>query len=121
MLGGCLNRYADMSSDLRLVLTTCGNSDIAQRLADALVEERLAACVNVLPGISSTYRWMGKIERDDEVLLMIKTAKTELAAIEATIKSVSGYELPELLAVEISEGAADYLAWIAASVGKELT
>ena len=109
-----------MSSDLRLVLTTCANRDVADRLAMALVEERLAACVNVLPGVSSTYRWMGKIEHDDEVLLMIKTAKTELAAIEMTIKTVSGYELPELVAVEITGGASDYLAWVAAAVGEKV-
>ena len=110
-----------MSSDLRLALTTCASRDVADRLAVALVDQRLAACVNVLPGINSTYRWMGKIECDDEVLLIIKTAETELAEIEATIKSVSGYELPELVAVEITGGASDYLAWVAASVGRELT
>lgn len=120
MLGGCLKRYVEMSSDLRLVLTTCGNREIADRLAEELVDRRLAACVNVLPGVSSTYRWMGKIERDDEVLLMIKTAKTELAAIESTIKSVSGYELPELVAVEITDGATNYLSWVASCVGKEM-
>jgi periplasmic divalent cation tolerance protein len=109
-----------MSSDLRLVLTTCGNREIADRLAEVLVERRLAACVNVLPGVSSTYRWMGKIERDDEVLLMIKTATTELGAIEATIKNVSGYELPEPIAVEITDGALNYLSWVAACVGKEV-
>lgn len=120
MLKGCLARYFEMSSDLRLVLTTCGNREIADRLAMELVDRRLAACVNVLPGVSSTYRWMGKIERDDEVLLVIKTAKTELAAIETTIKSVSGYELPELIAVEITDGAMNYLSWVATSVGKEV-
>jgi periplasmic divalent cation tolerance protein len=120
MLGGWISRYVDMSSDLRLVLTTCGSRDIADRLALELVNRRLAACVNVLPGVSSTYRWMGKIERDDEVLLMIKTARTELAAIETAIKQVSGYELPELIAVEITDGAMKYLSWVAASVGKEV-
>lgn len=108
-----------MGSDLRLVLTTCSGRDVADRIASALVDQRLAACVNVLPGVSSTYRWMGKIEQDDEVLLMIKTANTELAGIEKTIKNISGYELPELVAVEISGGASDYLAWVAASVGEE--
>ncbi len=109
-----------MDSDLRLVLTTCGSRDVADRIANALVDQRLAACVNVLPGVSSTYRWMGKIERDDEVLLMIKTAQSELAAIEIAIKNCSGYELPELVAVEISGGAADYLTWVAASIGEEV-
>jgi periplasmic divalent cation tolerance protein len=120
MLGGWILGNGGMSSDLRLVLTTCASRDVADRLAMALVDRRLAACVNVIPGVSSTYRWLGKIERDDEVLLMIKTAETELAAIETTIKQVSGYELPELIAVEISSGASDYLAWVAAAVGEHL-
>jgi periplasmic divalent cation tolerance protein len=107
-----------MESDLRLVLTTCAERSVAERLAGALVERRLAACVNVLPQVHSTYRWLGKIERDDEVLVFIKTARQEMAGIEATIREISGYELPELLAVEISGGSADYLAWVAASIGE---
>ena len=106
-----------MISDLRLVLTTCRDREVADRLAGALVERRLAACVNVLPQVSSTYRWMGRIERDDEVLVMIKTAETELETMEATIREISGYELPELIAVDISGGSAAYLAWVAESIG----
>jgi len=109
-----------MGSDLRLLLTTCASREVANQLAVSLVEQRHAACVNVLPGVSSIYRWMGKIESENEVLLLIKTATTELAAIESTIKIHSGYELPELIAIEISDGASDYLAWVAASVGKEV-
>ena len=105
-------------SDLRLCLTTCGSRDVADRLARALVERRLAACVNVLPEISSTYRWMGKIETDSEVLVLIKTATQELAAVESTIRELSGYELPELIAVEIADGAPEYLQWVAASIGE---
>jgi periplasmic divalent cation tolerance protein len=100
-------------------MTTCGNREVADRIAAALVEERLAACVNVLPGVSSTYRWMGRVETDDEVLMLIKTATTELSAIEGVIRTLSGYELPELVAVEIAGGAADYLDWVAGSIGAE--
>jgi periplasmic divalent cation tolerance protein len=107
-----------LSSDLRLVLTTCGSREVADRIAAVLVEERLAACVNVLPGITSTYRWQEKIETDDEVLMLIKTAKPELSAIEATIRTLSGYELPELIAVEIAGGSADYLRWVETSIGE---
>jgi periplasmic divalent cation tolerance protein len=106
-----------MRSDLRLVLTTCGNREVADRLAFALVERRLAACVNVLPAVSSIYRWMGKIERGNEVLLVIKSAQTQLAAIESTIRTISGYELPELVAMEITDGSADYLAWLVDAIG----
>jgi periplasmic divalent cation tolerance protein len=117
MLGGWYSGKAGMGGDLRLVLTTCGSREIADRLALALVEQRLAACVNVIPGVRSSYRWAGKIEQADEFILMIKTAGKQLAAIETTIRAVSGYELPELVAVEIAGGSADYLDWVAASIG----
>ena len=102
-----------MSREFRLVLTTCGSREVADRLADVLVERRQAACVNVLPGVSSVYRWQGKIERDQEVLLFIKSTSNQLSAIEQTIREISGYELPELVAVDIADGSADYLAWVA--------
>lgn len=107
-----------MSPDHSLVMTTCGTRDVADRLARALVERRLAACVNVVPAVSSTYRWQGKIERDDEVLLLIKTVHTQLAAIEHTINAIAGYELPELVAVDIAGGSSAYLDWVAASTGE---
>jgi len=105
-----------MGSDLRLVLTTCGNREVADRLAVTLVERRAAACVNVLPAVHSTYRWQGKVEQNEEVLLLIKTVQGQLAIIESTIRAVSGYELPEMIAVEITGGAADYLGWVADSL-----
>lgn len=110
-----------MRADLRLVLTTCESPQVADRIATALIERRLAACVNVLPGVRSTYRWLGKIERDSEVLLLIKTAESELAALESAIKTIANYELPELVAVDITGGAGDYLAWVAASIGEPST
>lgn len=116
MLGGCISGKAVMGGDLKLVLTTCGSREIADRLALALVEQRLAACVNVIPDVRSTYRWAGRIETAEEFILMIKTATEKLAAIEATIRAVSGYELPELVAVELAGGSADYLGWVAASL-----
>ena len=106
-----------MGGDLKLVLTTCGSREIADRLALTLVEQRLAACVNVLPGVRSTFRWAGRIEQADEIVLMIKTAGSRLAEIEATIRAISGYELPELVAVEMAGGSAAYLDWVAASIG----
>lgn len=106
-------------SELRLVLTTCGDRELAERLAETLVDRRLAACVNIVTGVSSTYRWLGKIERDEEVLVLIKTAAAQMAAIETTIKSLSGYDLPEVVALDITGGAEDYLAWVAASLGEE--
>ena len=92
---------------------TCPDTDTAQRIADALVEERLAACVNVLPGVRSVYRWKGAIECSDEVLLLVKTVAAQLEALSARIAALHPYELPEVIAVEASGGLGAYLDWVA--------
>ena len=93
---------------------TCPDLAGAERLAEALVGERLAACVNVLPGVRSVYRWQGTVERADEVLLLIKTTRERLDALAARVRALHPYELPELLAVEAAGGLPDYLDWVAA-------
>ena len=95
-----------------LCLTTCPDLDTAQRIADALVEERLAACVNLLPGMQSTYRWQGKVEHAAEVLLLAKTTRVRMPALQERIVALHPYELPEVLAVEAG-GLPAYLQWIA--------
>jgi periplasmic divalent cation tolerance protein len=95
-----------------LCLSTCPDAATAQRIADALVGERLAACVSLLPGVRSTYRWQGAIEHSDEVLLLIKTAAEGLPALQARLVALHPHELPELLAVEAG-GLPAYLDWIA--------
>jgi periplasmic divalent cation tolerance protein len=107
-----------VTSRALLVLTTCGNAEEAQRLAAELVETKLAACVNTVGPIASTYRWQGQVERAQESLLLIKTTETRLAAVERIIRERSSYELPEVLALAIESGSADYLAWLAAAVGE---
>lgn len=92
---------------------TCPDTETAQRIADVLVEERLAACVHVLPGLRSVYRWQGAIERADEVLLVIKTVRERLEPLTARVACLHPYELPELVAVEIAGGLAAYLDWVA--------
>lgn len=92
----------------------CPDSDSAKRIAGTLVEERLAACVNILPGMVSVYRWEGMLQRADEVLLMIKTCGTRLEALTARVNELHPYELPEVIAVEVATGLPAYLAWIAA-------
>jgi periplasmic divalent cation tolerance protein len=95
-------------------LCTCPDAASARRIADALVEARLAACVNVLPGITSVYRWQGKVEQADEVLLVAKTVRARLDALTRQVQALHPYELPEVVAVEISGGLPAYLDWIAA-------
>ena len=94
-------------------LCTCPDAATAARIAAALVEERLAACVNVLPGVESVYRWQGRVERASEVLLLIKSTRERLPALTARVVELHPYELPELVAVDIAGGLPGYLAWIA--------
>jgi periplasmic divalent cation tolerance protein len=96
----------------QLVLTTVPDAETAERLARTLVEERLAACVNVLPPMRSVYRWKGQIESANEQLLVIKTRKADYAAVEARIRALHPYELPEVIAVPVLAGLPAYLAWL---------
>ena len=95
-----------------LCFCTCPDLESAQRIADMLVEERLAACASVLPGLRSVYRWQGAIERADEVLLLIKTTRERIEPLTARVASLHPYELPEVVAVEVAGGLAAYLDWV---------
>ena len=99
-----------------LVLCTCPSQQEADAVATALLGERLAACVNQLPGIRSLYRWKGRITRDDEVLLLIKTSADLLASLEKMIKTLHPYTVPEIIAVPVIAGSAEYLGWIEESI-----
>lgn len=96
-----------------LCYCTCPDADTAGRIASALVEERLAACVNILPGMRSIYRWQGQVETADEVLLLIKTSAEAYPALQDRLRDLHPYELPELLAVEPALGLPGYLQWLA--------
>lgn len=97
----------------QLVLTTCPHRRAAQRLARTLVEERLAACVNIVPIVQSVYRWRGRIESAPEFLLVIKSLKRVYARLEKRLRALHPYELPEVIAVPITSGSRPYLAWLA--------
>ncbi|MBS0381831.1 MAG: divalent-cation tolerance protein CutA [Proteobacteria bacterium] len=97
-----------------LCLSTCPDAETATRIARALVEERLAACVNRVPGIASTYRWQGAVLEDAEVLLLIKTTRERFEALRARLIELHPYEVPELIALDIAAGNPAYLQWIAA-------
>lgn len=99
--------------DTLLCLTTCPDPDSAERLAEALVAEHLAACVNLIPGLRSIYRWQDAIQRDAEVLLLIKTTRARYPALQARLPQLHPYELPELVAVEAADGLPAYLRWVA--------
>lgn len=98
---------------------TCPDADTAERIATALVDERLAACVNILPGVRSVYRWQDAIERADEVLLLAKTMPDCFERLRARLLELHPYELPELLAVETDHAHPDYLLWVAAQTRRK--
>jgi periplasmic divalent cation tolerance protein len=102
--------------DFQIVLTTCGDREIAERIAHRLVEQRLAACVNILPGVQSVYRWQGAVQSEPEILLLIKTKGPLIHQVQSTIASLHPYEVPELLVLPISSGSDAYMAWMAASL-----
>lgn len=96
----------------QMIFCTCPDAATADHIAHALVTEKLAACVNVVPGIRSVYEWQGQIETAQEHLLVIKSHRDRFAAIESMLKNLHPYQLPEIIAVSIENGSVDYLKWI---------
>jgi periplasmic divalent cation tolerance protein len=103
-------------TDAIVVLVTAPSAETAADVARALVEEGLAACGNVVPGLRSIYRWEGKVHDDEEALLVLKTERRLLEALKARLPALHPYQVPELLALPVEGGLAPYLEWIAASV-----
>ncbi len=96
----------------QLILCTCPNQNSAEIIAKHLVSQHLAACVNIMPGLTSIYEWQGEIETAQEHLLMIKSRQQQFVAIETAIKAIHPHQVPEIIAVAIEQGSAEYLNWI---------
>lgn len=105
-----------MADNFVMVLSTCPTQESAERIAREVVAARLAACVNVIPGLRSYYEWKGQVEVSNEVLLVIKSRMELFEALQNAITSQHPYELPEVIAVPISTGFPPYLAWLAANM-----
>ncbi len=101
-----------MDKNALLIITTAPDDTNAELIANTLVEQGLAACVNILPGMRSIYKWQGKLERGHEQLLLIKAQQSGYSAIEKQIEALHPYELPEIIAVSIDAGLPAYLDWI---------
>jgi len=104
-------------TDKIVVLVTCGSANEAGRIARSLVEQKLAACVNILEvPVRSIYRWKGKVESANELLLIIKSSRKRFAALQNAIKQLHSYDVPEIIALPIVSGSRDYLTWLAESI-----
>lgn len=106
-------------TDKRIVLTTTGSEAEAQKIARHLVENRMAACINIVPQIDSVYRWQGKVEEASEWLLLIKTTADAFEKVRQAIAELHSYELPECVCLKVEDGSPHYLQWIADSVAEE--
>jgi len=106
-------------TDKVVVFVTCSSAEEAGRIARALVEERLAACVNVSSPIRSVYRWQGKLTDDEEVLLVIKTTRELFDPLRRAVEKLHSYQVPEVICLPVIDGAPNYLNWIGASVAPE--
>lgn len=107
-----------MQSEYQIILTTCPDQSYAEDLARQLIQAELAACVNIVPGLTSIYKWDGEIKTGTEVQLIIKTRSTNYPQIEQYITSLHPYELPEIISVPITNALPDYLQWIDFATGK---
>ncbi len=99
-------------TDKIVVLSTCSSEEEARMIARSLVEKRLAACVQLAPGLRSVYRWKGEIEEESEILLVIKSRRDLFRRLEAELRKLHTYETPEIVALTVVDGSADYLEWL---------
>ncbi len=104
-----------MAEEFLVVLTTWPNAETARAAARKMVEEKLIACANIVPGVESIYRWEGKLETSAEVLLILKTTSSRYAAVQSRIKELHSYEVPEIIALPIAAGLPQYLNWVQAN------
>ena len=106
------------ASEVRLILSTAGSPEEGERIARALLDQRLAACVNIVPKLTSVYRWEDRIETASEVLLLIKTSAGLVERAEAALRAAHSYEIPEVLVFSPVSGHADYVDWLIRSVAE---
>jgi periplasmic divalent cation tolerance protein len=101
-----------MEEQAIVILITAPSPEVGRKIAELLVGEKLAACVNLLPGIESVYTWQGQTQHDSEVLLLVKTRQSLFATLESAVKGIHPYEVPEIIALPVQWGSTSYLDWI---------
>lgn len=107
-------------TDKRVVLSTAGSEEEARKIAHHLVEQQLAACVNIVPRIESVYRWQGKVESNREYLLLIKTSSEKFPQVSEAIRELHSYDLPECIALAVEDGSSAYLQWLEESLAQDI-
>lgn len=110
----------DKASDAIIVFMTAANIDEASRIAELVIQNKLAACVQILPEMQSVYRWKGQIEKQPEILIIAKTVNSKFAELETRVRAMHSYETPEIVAASLTSGSTPYLEWLSASVGSNL-
>ena len=103
-------------TDKRIVLSTAGSEEEARKIAHHLVDQQLAACVNIVPKIESVYRWQGKVESNREYLLLIKTSSEKVPQVSDAIRELHSYDLPECIVLAVEDGSSEYLQWVEESL-----
>jgi periplasmic divalent cation tolerance protein len=106
-----------IGSSVVVVLTTASSAEVADRIGTALVEEKLAACANFVPGVSSVFRWKGEVQREVEILVVLKTTASRLGDLRRRLVELHPYEVPEMIALDVRDGHPPYLDWVRAEVG----
>ncbi len=114
-----IERQNGGEDEVVILITTFPDQESAHRIGGHWVESRLAACVNLVPGVESLYRWEGKVETGAEILALVKTTRARLPELEASLRSLHPYELPELLVIPPTDGSSDYLGWVRNGVSTE--
>ena len=109
------------ASEFIIVLVTSASKKEAEKISKAILKKRLAACVNIVPGLTSFFHWKGKIEKANEFLLVIKTQKELFVELEKTVKANHGYSIPEIIAMPVTKGSKDYLGWVRHETSKKLS
>jgi periplasmic divalent cation tolerance protein len=105
------------SESVAVVLSTAPDTEVAQRIGTALVEERLVACANILNGVTSIYRWKGSVQKEHEVLMILKTTARGVEALRRRIVDLHPYDVPEVVALDVRDGHPPYLDWVVSAVG----
>ena len=113
-----IDATTDVTEAIAVFVTTADSAE-AYRLAEMLISQHLAACVQILPEMKSVYRWQGKIERQKEILLIAKTTQAKFEALEREVRAIHSYETPEIVALPLTAGSAAYLKWLRSSVSDE--